>query len=116
MHTHFSLRYGILSPEGYLQEMQTNGYQTARLTDVNNTSATLDFVRLAPKHKIKPVVGVDFRNGAERCYVALAKNNAGFKAINEHLSAYSHAKETSITGRLTCPTHTLSILFHWRKK
>jgi len=93
MHTHFSLRYGILSPEGYLQEMQTNGYQTARLTDVNNTSATLDFVRLAPKHKIKPVVGVDFRNGAERCYVALAKNNAGFKAINEHLSAYSHAKE-----------------------
>ena len=93
MHTHFSLRYGILSPEEYLQTMQELGYCDVRLTDINNTSATLDFVRMAPNYGIKPVVGVDFRNGAQRRYVALAKNNAGFKAINDHLSSYSHAKE-----------------------
>lgn len=60
------------------------------LTDINNTSASLDFVRMAQKYDIRPVLGIDFRNGANQQYVALAANNLGFKELNDHLSHHSH--------------------------
>ena len=89
-HTHFSLRYGTLSEEELLKMASEFGLNSIALTDINNTSACLNFIRLAPKYKIKPVVGVDFRNGAEQQFVALAKNNEGFHEINSFLSECLH--------------------------
>ena len=63
------------------------------LTDINNTSAGLEFARLAPSYKIKPILGIDFRNGVEQCYVALAKSNKGFQELNAHLSYHLHHGE-----------------------
>ncbi len=65
-----------------------NGIQTLALTDINNTSACLDFVRLSSKYTIKPVVGVDFRNSAQQQFIVLAKNNNGFQQINNYLSSH----------------------------
>ena len=90
-HTYFSLRYGTLSEEELLVMAQENELTTLALTDINNTSACLNFIRLAPKHNIKPVVGIDFRNGAQQEFVALAKNNEGFHEINSFLSEHLHA-------------------------
>jgi DNA polymerase III alpha subunit len=81
-HTYFSLRYGTIKPEQLLAIASENGLQTLALTDINNTSACLDFVRLSPKYKIKPVLGVDFRNCAQQQFILLAKNNNGFYNIN----------------------------------
>lgn len=53
----------------------------------------MNFIRIAPKYGIEPVVGIDFRNGAEQLYIGLAKNNAGFLELNEFLSKHTHAKE-----------------------
>lgn len=58
------------------------------LTDINNTSSCLDFVRLAPEYGIKPVLGIDFRNGAQQQFVGIAKNNQGFKELNDYLSKF----------------------------
>ncbi len=64
------------------------------LTDINTTSACLNFIRKAPEYDIAPKVGVDFRNGVDPCFVALAKNNTGFQEINAFLSQHLHqAKE-----------------------
>lgn len=60
------------------------------LTDVNSTAGTLDYIRLAEKYGVKPVVGIDFRNGADQQFVALAKNNRGFMEINKYLSGHLH--------------------------
>lgn len=92
MHSHYALRYGILSPEEVLDHYVHGGYSYALLADVNNTSAQLDFVRIAQKKDIKPLLGIDFRNGAQRCYLAIAKNNAGVRELNDHLSEHIHAK------------------------
>ena len=89
-HTYYSLRYGTIKPETLLAITSKNGIQTLALTDINNTSACLDFVRLSPKYKIKPVVGVDFRNGAQQQFILLAKNNNGFQNINTYLSTFLH--------------------------
>ena len=62
------------------------------LTDINSTAAGIEFVRLAQEHNIAPVLGVDFRNGNEQLYVALATNNQGFTEINSHLSFHLQNK------------------------
>ena len=71
---------------------QENGAQKFVLTDINNTSACLDFVRSAPKYGIEPVLGIDFRNRAIQQFVGIAKNNKGFEALNQYLSAFLHSE------------------------
>ena len=89
-HTYYSLRYGTIKPERLLSLAKDKGIQTLALTDINSTSACLDFVRLSSKYDIKPVLGVDFRNGARQQFILLAKNNQGFQHINTYLSAFLH--------------------------
>ena len=55
-HTYYSLRYGTIQPEELLVLASENHLQTLALTDINTTSACLDFVRLSKKHHIKPVI------------------------------------------------------------
>jgi DNA polymerase-3 subunit alpha len=95
-HTYYSLRYGSIKPEQLLAIASENGLQTLALTDINNTSACLDFVRLSPKYKIKPVLGVDFRNRAKQQFILIAKNNTGFYKINAYLSSFLHHSELEI--------------------
>ena len=92
-HTYYSLRYGTIKPEDLIAIAVKNSIQTIALTDINNTSACLDFVKLSTKHNIKPVLGVDFRNGAEQQFVLIAKNNSGFQNINNYLAFFLHHKD-----------------------
>ena len=89
-HTYYSLRYGTIKPERLLAIASENGLQTLALTDINNTSSCLDFVRLSNNYKIKPVLGVDFRNHAKQQFILIAKNNNGFYNINQYLSGFLH--------------------------
>jgi DNA polymerase-3 subunit alpha len=63
------------------------------LTDINSTSSNLEFVRLALKNVIKPILGVDFRNGAQQQFIILAANNEGYENINNYLSEFLHLKD-----------------------
>ena len=87
-HSYYSFKYGTMKPEDLLEQAKQQGIESIALTDINNTSGVLDFVRLAPKFNIKPVVGIDFRNGAKQQFVALAKNLDGFKEMNDFLSLH----------------------------
>ncbi len=85
-HTYYSLRYGTYNEQDLLQLAQQNGLKTIVLTDINNTSACLNFIRLCTKHKLQGVVGIDFRHNNQQYYVGIAKNNKGFQELNEYLS------------------------------
>lgn len=85
-HSYFSLRYGVLSIEQLLESAQQKGLKMMVLTDINNTSACMDFLRLAPKYCIKPILGVDFRNSSTQEFILLAKSAEGFTKINHFLS------------------------------
>lgn len=91
-HSWFSLKYGTISPEKMLEVLSEKGFTNVALTDINNTSASIDFVRLASEYKIRPILGIDFRNGIQQKYIGLAKNNKGFKALNEHLTSHQQNK------------------------
>ncbi|WP_299105949.1 DNA polymerase III subunit alpha [uncultured Winogradskyella sp.] len=98
-HTYYSLRYGTIKPEQLLAIASENGVQTLALTDINSTSACLDVLRLSKKYKIKSVLGVDFRNGAQQQFILIAKNNQGFQNINDYLSQFLHNHDLKIPER-----------------
>jgi DNA-directed DNA polymerase III PolC len=83
IHSYFSLHYGTLSIEQIIELVKLYGYKCAAITDINNSTGVLDFVKHAFENDIKPIVGMDFRNGDERLFTCLAKNNDGFREINE---------------------------------
>ena len=77
-----------MSVEELLQYAERLGIRRLALTDINNTSGCLDFLRLAPKYNIKPIIGIDFRHNTEQLYIGLAKNNEGYKELNDFLTHY----------------------------
>lgn len=89
-HSYYSLRYGTYSPRTLLELAVENGVKSLVLTDINNTSGCLDFIRQAERFNIKPLIGIDFRNGVDQKYVGIAKNNKGFEEMNRYLTNVIH--------------------------
>jgi len=98
-HSYYSFKYGTISPKELLEQAHAKGYDCLTITDINNTSACIDIVRMAPEFKIKPVVGIDFRNGIQQQYIGIAKNNDGFRELNEHLTKRLLFSENSSLSR-----------------
>ncbi len=91
-HTYYSLRYGTFSEEELLRLARGHGITRLALTDINNTSAGLNFVRRAPEFDVRPLLGIDFRNGIDPCFVGIARNNEGYFELNRFLSRHLHEK------------------------
>lgn len=87
-HSCYSFRYGVIRPKELLQLSKKQGHTAVALTDINNTSGCLNFLRLSQGLNLRAVVGVDFRNGIDQMFVALARNNEGFREINGYLSRH----------------------------
>ena len=79
-----------MSIDELLIEAEKNKVESLVLTDINNTSACLNFIRDASKHNVKPIVGIDFRNGAKQQFVGIAINNKGFQELNKYLTYLFH--------------------------
>jgi DNA-directed DNA polymerase III PolC len=82
VHSYYSLRYGTLSPDQIIILMQQYGYDTAVLTDINNSSGSIEFVKKCREHGLKALAGMELRHGDELLYIAVARNNHGFEEIN----------------------------------
>ncbi|MBL7964935.1 MAG: DNA polymerase III subunit alpha [Flavobacteriales bacterium] len=76
-HSWFSLNHGVLSPEQVLQEAHALGLQQVALTDINCTAGWSDFFRLADKHKVRPLAGIEFKVGPRTLYIGIARSNEG---------------------------------------
>jgi DNA-directed DNA polymerase III PolC len=91
-HTYYSLRYGTFNEKELLALALENGVKTIVLTDINNTSACLNFIRLCIQSNLPAVIGIDFRNEHQQLYVGIAKNNDGFQELNTYLSYHLEHK------------------------
>ena len=93
-HTFFSLRYGTFSPKQLVEAAAAERVKILVLTDINNTSAALDFVRLCKTKGIKPVLGIEFRDAQHRfLFTGIARNNAGWAALCNLLTEHSLASK-----------------------
>lgn len=91
-HTFFSLRYGVLSPEQLVEAAAAYRLKTLVLTDINNTSASLEFIQRCKTKGIKPVLGIEFRDKNQRfLFTGIARNARGWAALCSVLTEHSLA-------------------------
>lgn len=92
-HTNYSLLYGTMKVESMVELAKSMGINWLAIADINNTTGCFDFLKECRERKIKPILGVEFRNGDNWLYTCLAKNNEGFREINEFLSGHNFKKQ-----------------------
>ena len=90
--SYYSLCFGTVSIENLVEQACRMNISALALTDINNTAGIIDFVFECKKYGIKPVAGCEFRNGDELLYIAIARNNEGFREINETLTQHNVSK------------------------
>ena len=93
VHSYNSLCYGTMPIADLVTRAAAMGYTVLPLTDINTTMGVADFVVECQRKSVRPVVGVEFRNGNELLYVALAKNNKGFAELNRFLTHHNLTKQ-----------------------
>lgn len=86
VHSSYSLRYGTMDLDVLIQEALQLGVQEMALTDINNSSACMDFILKGRAAGLRPVVGIEFRNDNQLLYIGIAKNKEGMKELNDFLS------------------------------
>ncbi len=88
-HSYYSLRYGTLSIEQIVEKAKENNIRELALTDINNSTGMIDFVKTCRENDIKPIGGIEFRNGNELIFTGIARNNEGFRELNEFLTDHN---------------------------
>ncbi len=86
--TFYSFCYGTFSTKELVEVAVELGVNTLALTNINSTYDEWEFVKLCREKGIKPVLGVEIRNGHKLLYILLAKNNYGLAWIHSFLSEY----------------------------
>ncbi|WMN07271.1 DNA polymerase III subunit alpha [Marivirga arenosa] len=92
-HTHFSFKYGTLSPKELLFECIENDIHTIALTDIHSTASYIEVFRYLknefPDYFLKVVPGIEFHRQGKLIYIGIARNNHGFEELNAFLSYYN---------------------------
>lgn len=91
--TYFSFRYGTFSTKELVKTAVDKGVSSLALTNINSTCDVWDFVKYCQEEGIKPIAGVEVRNGDKMLYILIAANNNGLKWIHEFLSQHLQAKK-----------------------
>lgn len=86
--TWFSLRYGTIRTDELVELAKDFGITSLALTNINATTDAWPFVQECMQQGIKPILGLECRNGAEFRYVLLAKDMEGWLSINRFLSQH----------------------------
>lgn len=76
-HSYFSLRYGTIPIDDLVELGVKNNAKALALTDIGCVTGIYDFVLECQANNIKPLVGIEFRNGNELLYIGLARNVNG---------------------------------------
>ncbi|MBK8948538.1 MAG: DNA polymerase III subunit alpha [Flavobacteriales bacterium] len=87
-HSWFSFTHGVMKPDALLEEAARMGVRSFALTDIHCSAGIPDLVRDAPRYGVRPVAGIEFRQGPKLLYIGLARNNDGFQRLNELLSPH----------------------------
>ncbi len=96
--SYYSLRYGTIPVDKIPSIAREAGADAVLLTDINNSTGIIDFVKACNKEGIKPIAGMEFHDGNRWLYTGIAENNEGFRELNELMSR-SNLQHTA----LPCP-------------
>jgi DNA-directed DNA polymerase III PolC len=130
VHSQYSLRYGTMNIETLIAEARAKNINQFVLTDINNSTGCMEFIRLCRKegfdvkdeeghitksaYQIKPIIGIEFRRAHQLLYIGIAKNKEGMKELNEFLTYHN-------LNQLPLPNHppefkNAFVVFHFGTK
>ncbi len=92
LHSYYSLRYGTMSVRQLAEGMLAYGYDTAVLTDINNSTGSLEFVKVCREYGLYALAGMEYRDGDRLLYMGIAANEIGFRELNELMTAANRDK------------------------
>ncbi|WP_432712299.1 DNA polymerase III subunit alpha [Pedobacter sp.] len=93
VHSQYSLRYGTMSIKTLVEEAQLRGITQMVITDINNSTGVMEFMRECRDNRIKPIGGIEFRRDKKLLYIGIAQNKEGMKELNDFLSAHNLAQK-----------------------
>ena len=91
-HSYHSLRYGTISLENLIDQAKACNVTALALTDINTVTGIYDFIKLCQTAKIKPLVGVEFRQNNQLLFIALAQNQHGIAEMCQLLTQHNLTK------------------------
>jgi len=97
-----------MSVETIVEKAHAHGIEALALTDINNSTGVLDFVKQCRKANIKPIAGMEFRQSDKLLYIAIAKNNDGFHELNKFRTQHTLA-ETPLPETPPCMENVFTI-------
>ena len=89
VHSQYSLRYGTMSIPDLVEEASARGITQMAITDINNSTGVMEFMRECDEKGIKPIGGIEFRKNKKLLYIGIAKNREGMKELNDFLSEHN---------------------------
>jgi DNA-directed DNA polymerase III PolC len=93
VHSYYSLRYGTMSIGKLVDEALSRGITQMALTDINNSTGVMEFMRECLAKGIKPISGLEFRRDKQMLYIGIAQNKEGMKELNDFLSEHNLEKK-----------------------
>ncbi|MBC7567332.1 MAG: DNA polymerase III subunit alpha [Pedobacter sp.] len=93
VHSQYSLRYGTMSVKTLVEEAKARGITQMVLTDINNSTGVMEFMRECRKKGIKPIGGMEFRRDKKLLYIGIAGNREGMKELNDFLTFHNLAQK-----------------------
>lgn len=80
-----------MAVETLVGEAARLGIEAMALTDINNSTGMVDFVKACHEHGIRPIAGIEFRSGDRHLYTGIARNPNGFRELNDFLSYHNES-------------------------
>jgi len=94
VHSWYSLRYGTMSIKKLIEEASARGVTRMVLTDINNTTGLMEFIRKCRKSgAIIPICGIEFRRENKLIYICISRNKEGMRELNEFLTEHNLEKK-----------------------
>ena len=89
VHSSYSLRYGTMTIERLVAEAVSSGIEQMALTDINNSTGAIEFIRECQDKGLKAITGIEFRRSGRLLYIGIARNREGMKELNDFLTFYN---------------------------
>ncbi len=93
VHSQYSLRFGTMSIPKLVDEAMARGITQMALTDINNSTGIMEFMRECDEKGLKPIGGLEFRRGKKLLYIGIAQNREGMKELNDFLTEHNLEKK-----------------------
>ena len=81
-----------MSVEALVGQAAGKAIPALALTDINNSTGMMDFISACREQGVHPIAGIEFRDGNRLLYTGIARNNEGFRELNEFLSSCNISK------------------------